>query len=66
MAISANHHPAYAMAARREYGLLYALVFALCMAVMVLAFMYFLRHGYFLIHIPTINFKLPDLHLTSP
>ena len=66
MAVSANHHPTYAMAARHDHALVYALVFVLCMAVMVLAFMYFLQHGFFLIHVPAINFTLPNLHLSSP
>ena len=54
------------MAARREAGLVYALAFFICWAIIAIAFMYFVHHGYFLIHVPTINFKLPDLHLTQP
>ena len=57
-------HPPYAMAARHTPGIVYALAFFVCMAVIALAFMYFVNHGYFLIHVPSINFKLPDLHLT--
>jgi hypothetical protein len=53
------------MAARPNPGIVYAVAFFLCMAVIAVAFLYFLRHGYFLVHVPTINFKLPDLHLTS-
>lgn len=63
MAVSGSHPP-YAMAARHDSGLVYAIAFAICMIVIVLAFLYFVRHGYFLIHVPEINFKLPDLHLT--
>lgn len=59
-------HPEYAMARRRNPGLVYALAFFLCMAVIALAFMYFVRHGYFLVHVPSISFKLPNLHLTTP
>lgn len=65
MAVNTSHPP-YAMAARETPGLIYGLAFFICMAVIALAFMYFLRHGYFLVHVPTFNFKLPDLHLTSP
>jgi len=54
------------MAVRRTPGVIYAFAFFLCMAVMALAFMYFVQHGYFLLHVPTISFKLPDLHLTAP
>jgi hypothetical protein len=53
------------MATRHTPGLIYALAFLVCMAVIAIAFTYFLQHGYFLVHVPTINFKLPDLHLTS-
>lgn len=60
-----SSHPSYAMAARHTPGLLYALAFFVCMAVIALAFLYFLRHDYFLIHVPSITFKLPDLHLTG-
>jgi hypothetical protein len=59
-------HPPYAMAARRSPGLIYAVAFVLCMAVIAVVFMYFVRHEYFLVHVPTISFKLPDLHLTQP
>ena len=59
-------HPPYAMAARETPGFVYAIAFFVCMAVIAIAFMYFLRHGFFLIHVPEINFKLPDLHLTTP
>ena len=59
-------HPPYAMAARHTPGLIYAIAFVLCMAVIALAFMYFVQHGYFLVHVPTVSFKLPDLHLTQP
>jgi len=62
MAISTNH-PAYAMAVRRTPGLVYGIAFFLCMAVMAVAFMYFLQHGFFLIKVPAINFQLPNLHL---
>ncbi|HVA23877.1 MAG TPA: hypothetical protein VMW62_05735 [Chloroflexota bacterium] len=51
---------------RHTPGLIYALAFFICMAVIAIAFMYFLHHGYFLVHVPTITFKLPNLHLTSP
>ena len=54
------------MAARHTPGLIYAIAFVLCMAVIALAFMYFVQHGYFLVHVPTVSFKLPDLHLTQP
>jgi hypothetical protein len=54
------------MAVRRNPGLIYAAAFVACMAVIALAFMYFVDHGYFLVHVPTIEFKLPDLHLTQP
>jgi len=54
------------MAVRRSPGLLYAVGFVLCMAVIALAFIYFVQHGYFLVHVPDISFKLPDLHLTQP
>jgi hypothetical protein len=57
-------HPPYAWAARRDSDRYYAIAFFICMAVIAVAFLYFLRHGYFLIHFPTINFKLPDLHLS--
>ena len=59
-------HPSYAMAARHTPGIVYALAFFVCMAVIALAFMYFVQHGFFLVHIPTISFRLPDLHLTQP
>ena len=58
-------HPPYAMASRRGPGLIYAVAFFVCMAVIAIAFTYFLQHGYFLVHVPTINFRLPDLHLPS-
>jgi hypothetical protein len=64
MVISSSHPP-YAMAARPTPGVLYAVAFFVCMAIIAIAFMYFLRHGYFLIHVPTIDFKLPDLHLAG-
>ena len=64
MVISSTHPP-YAMATRTTPGVLYAVAFFVCMAIIAIAFMYFLRHGYFLIHVPTIDFKLPDLHLTG-
>ena len=59
-------HPPYAMAARQSSGIFYAIAFFVCMAVIAIAFMYFLQHGFFLIHVPEITFKLPDLHLTQP
>ncbi|HLQ33362.1 MAG TPA: hypothetical protein VK457_11795 [Chloroflexota bacterium] len=48
---------------RRSPGTVYAIVFFICMAIIIIAFTYFLRHGYFLVHVPEINLKLPDLHL---
>jgi len=54
------------MAARQSSGIFYAIAFFVCMAVIAIAFMYFLQHGFFLIHVPEITFKLPDLHLTQP
>ncbi len=56
-------HPPYAWAVRRSPGTVYAIVFFICMAIIIIAFTYFLRHGYFLVHVPEINLKLPDLHL---
>jgi len=61
-----THHPSYAMAERHTPGLIYALAFFICMAVIAIAYMYFIQHGYFLIHVPNIEFKLPDLHLAQP
>lgn len=60
-----SSHPPYAMATRPTPGLFYAIAFFVCMAIIAIAFMYFLRHDFFLIHVPTIDFKLPNLHLTS-
>jgi len=57
-------HPPYAWAARRNADRTYVIAFFICMAVIAIAFLYFLRHGYFLVHVPALNFKLPDLHLT--
>lgn len=65
MAISTSHPP-YAWSARKTPGTVYALAFFLCLAVIAIAFMYFLRHGYFLVHVPEVNFKLPDLPLLTP
>lgn len=49
------------MAARRTPGILYALAFFMCMAIIALVFMYFLHHGWFLIHVPSIHLKLPSI-----
>jgi len=57
-------HPPYAWAAHHASDRVYAIAFFICMAVIAIAFLYFLRHGYFLVHVPALNFKLPDLHLT--
>lgn len=65
MAVSPSH-PSYSMATRRPPGTFYAVAFFVCMAVIAIAFMYFVRHGYFLIHVPQINFKLPDLGIAQP
>ena len=62
--VSSTSHPPYAMAARRNPGWIYGLVFLLCALVIILAFNYIVQHQYFLIHVPDFNFKLPDLHLT--
>lgn len=62
---SAVPHPPYAMTTRRSPGAWYALAFALCMAIIALAFLFAIQHGWFLIQVPEIAFKLPDLKLAE-
>ncbi len=64
MAISTSHPP-YAMAVRHNPGWLYGVAFILTMAVIALAFLYFVGHDFFLIHVPQFEFRLPDLHLSQ-